>query len=118
MLLKEVNNAGDYGVAEMDGLNVKSIVEKPKRPKSAYAVIGVYFYDASVFKIIKSLKPSKRGELEVTDINNAYVKKKQLSYSILDGFWADCGASVDAYLDAQILMSRFRKIKPKSLVKR
>ena len=118
VLLKEVNNAGDYGVAEMDGLNVKSIVEKPKRPKSAYAVIGVYFYDASVFKIIKSLKPSKRGELEVTDINNAYVKKKQLSYSILDGFWADCGASVDSYLDAQILMSRFRKIKPKSLVKR
>jgi glucose-1-phosphate thymidylyltransferase len=114
VLLKEVGNAKNYGVAEMEGLHVKRIVEKPKRPKSSYAVVGVYFYDSSVFRIIKGLRPSKRGEFEVTDINNAYIKKRQLSYSILDGFWADCGASVDSYLDAQVLMSRLRKLPKKS----
>ena len=118
VLLKEVSNARDYGVAEMDGVKVKKIVEKPKRPKSSYAVVGVYFYDSTVFRIIRGLKPSRRGELEVTDINNAYIKKRQLSYSIVDGLWADSGASIKSYLEAQILMARFRAIKKKSRVKK
>lgn len=118
VLLKEVPNASDYGVAEMDGVKLKKIVEKPRRPKSSYAVVGAYFYDATVFRIIKSLKLSRRGEFEVTDINNAYIKRRQLSYSILDGIWADCGASIEAYLDAQNLMARFRRISKKSRAKR
>jgi len=106
VLLKEVPNARDYGVAEMSGLHIKRIAEKPRIPRSSYAVVGVYFYDSHVFRIIRSLKPSRRGELEVTDVNNAYIKKKQLTYGILDGYWADCGASIDAYLAAQNLMAR------------
>lgn len=110
VLLKEVPNAKDYGVAEMSGLHVKRITEKPRDPKSSYAVVGVYFYDSQVFRIIRSLKPSRRGELEVTDVNNAYIKKRQLTYGILDGFWADCGASIDAYLGAQNTMARAHQL--------
>lgn len=106
VLLKEVPNAREYGVAEMSGLHIKRISEKPRTPRSSYAVVGVYFYDSHVFRIIRNLKPSRRGELEVTDVNNAYIKKRQLTYGILDGFWADCGASIDAYLAAQNLMAR------------
>jgi len=106
VLLKEVPNARDYGVAEFDGLNIRRIVEKPKQPRSSYAVVGVYFYDHHVFKIIKGLRPSRRGELEITDVNNAYIKRHQLTYSIIDGFWADCGESIDAYLAANNLMAR------------
>ena len=106
VLLKEVPNAREYGVAEMSGLHIKRIAEKPRQPRSSYAVVGVYFYDPHVFKIIRGLKPSRRNELEVTDVNNAYIKRKQLTYGILDGFWADCGASIDAYLAAQNLMAR------------
>jgi len=91
-------------------VSIKKIVEKPKRPRSSYAVVGVYFYDRSVFRIIKGLKPSRRGEFEISDVNNAYVKKRQLAYSIIDGFWADCGASIDAYLGAQNLMARAREL--------
>lgn len=111
VLLKEVPNAQDYGVAELEGLNVKRIVEKPKRTKSPYAVVGVYFYDSTVFKIIKGLKPSRRGELEITDVNNAYLKRHQLTYGIIDGFWADCGASVDAYLAANNLMANAHAVR-------
>jgi len=110
VLLKEVPNARDYGVAEFDGVNIRRIVEKPKNPRSAYAVVGVYFYDSHVFKVIKGLKPSRRGEYEITDVNNAYVKRHQMTYSIIDGFWADCGASIDAYLAANNLMARAHEL--------
>jgi glucose-1-phosphate thymidylyltransferase len=110
VLLKEVPNARDYGVAEFDGVNIRRIVEKPKQPRSSYAVVGVYFYDSSVFRIIKGLRPSRRGEYEVTDVNNAFVKRRQLTYSIIDGFWADCGASIDAYLAANNLIARSREL--------
>jgi glucose-1-phosphate thymidylyltransferase len=111
ILLKEVPNARDYGVAEMDGVSIKRIVEKPKRPRSSYAVVGVYFYDSSVFRIIKGLKPSRRGEYEITDVNNAFIKKRQMTYGIIDGFWADCGASIDAYLAANNLMARAHELR-------
>jgi glucose-1-phosphate thymidylyltransferase len=91
LLLKKVSDPQRFGVAEISGTRVVGIKEKPKKPKSNYAVTGIYFYDADVFDIIRTLKPSARGEYEVTDINNAYLAKKQLAYDILDGWWSDAG---------------------------
>jgi glucose-1-phosphate thymidylyltransferase len=91
ILLKEVHDPERYGVAELDGAKIRSIEEKPKQPKSSYAVTGIYMYDASVFDIIKKLKPSSRGELEITDVNNAYIEQGQLTYDILQGWWTDAG---------------------------
>lgn len=91
VLLKEVPDPQRYGVAEvMDG-RVLSIEEKPARPKSSYCVTGIYMYDARVFEIIKTLKPSGRGELEITDVNNAYLRRGSLTYDILPGWWTDAG---------------------------
>ena len=91
LLLKQVSDPHRFGVAEIRDDQVLSIEEKPARPKSNYAIIGVYFYDASVFDIIRTLKPSGRGELEITDVNNAYIRKGQLAYDVLDGWWTDAG---------------------------
>ena len=91
VLLKEVDDPQRFGVAEVIGDKVVNIVEKPKEPKSSFAVTGIYFYDNSVFETIKTLKPSARGELEVTDINNAYIAKNQLTYDIIEGWWSDAG---------------------------
>ena len=91
VLLKEVENPQRFGVAEISNNKVLSIVEKPKRPKTNYAVTGIYFYDNTVFDIIKTLKPSGRGELEITDVNNAYISRNQLEYDILAGWWTDAG---------------------------
>ncbi|MFM9276981.1 sugar phosphate nucleotidyltransferase [Paenibacillus jiagnxiensis] len=91
ILLKEVHDPERYGVAELDGAKIRSIEEKPKQPKSSYAVTGIYMYDASVFDIIKNLKPSSRGELEITDVNNAYIEQGELTYDILQGWWTDAG---------------------------
>lgn len=91
ILLKEVPDADRFGVAEIVGPRVIGIEEKPRVPKSNYAVIGVYFYDATVFEKIHRLKPSGRGELEITDVNNFYVQEGTLSYEILAGWWTDAG---------------------------
>lgn len=91
LLLKKVHDPQRFGVAEISGDKVIGIQEKPKRPKSDYAVTGIYFYDNAVFEIIKTLKPSDRGELEITDVNNAYISKGKLGYDILDGWWSDAG---------------------------
>src|SRR6202047_2696859 len=91
ILLKEVQDAERFGVAEIRGNSVVNIEEKPRNPKSNYAVIGVYLYDATVFQKIRRLKPSGRGELEITDVNNFYVKEGNLTYEILDGWWTDAG---------------------------
>jgi len=91
ILLKEVQDAERFGVAEIRGDRVVGIQEKPSNPKSNYAVIGVYLYDASVFQKIRRLKPSGRGELEITDVNNFYVEEGNLTYEILDGWWTDAG---------------------------
>jgi len=91
LLLKEVPDPQRFGVAEISESKVVGIEEKPKEPKTNYAVTGIYFYDSNVFDIIKSLKPSARGELEVTDINNVYINKGQLKYDILEGWWTDAG---------------------------
>ncbi|MGL6074450.1 MAG: sugar phosphate nucleotidyltransferase [Fimbriiglobus sp.] len=89
--LKEVHDPGRYGVAELNGENVVSIVEKPAEPKSNYAVVGIYIYPPDVFNVIKTLKPSGRGELEITDVNNYYLKQGRMGYSVLDGYWTDAG---------------------------
>ncbi len=91
LLLKRVTDPHRFGVAEMGEGKVLGIEEKPKHPKSDHAIIGVYFYDASVFDVIRTLKPSGRGELEITDVNNAYIRKGQLAYDVLDGWWTDAG---------------------------
>jgi glucose-1-phosphate thymidylyltransferase len=91
VMLKKVPNPQRFGVAQVSGDRIIGIEEKPKKPKSDYAIIGIYFYDASVFDIIRELKPSARGELEITDVNNAYIAKNQLAYDILEGWWTDAG---------------------------
>ena len=95
IFLKTVDNPREYGVAELKGQLVKNIVEKPKNPKSNYAVIGIYMYDARVWGILKTLKPSGRGELEITDVNNAYIKNDQMTYEIVRGWWGDAGSSIE-----------------------
>ena len=91
-----------FGVPEIKGDMIVSIEEKPKKPKSNYCVTGIYMYDAEVFEIIKTLKPSWRGELEITDVNNAYIKKGELTYDILKGWWTDAG-TFDSLLRASTL---------------
>ncbi len=91
ILLKEVPDPKRYGVAELDGERVLSIEEKPDHPKSNYAVTGVYFYDNQVFDCIKTLKPSGRGELEITDVNNFYIKEGLMASAQMKGWWTDAG---------------------------
>jgi len=91
ILLKQVPNPQRFGVAEFSNGRIINIEEKPEKPKSDYVVTGIYFYDLSVFDIIRRLVPSARGELEITHVNDAYIKKGQLAYDILDGWWTDAG---------------------------
>jgi glucose-1-phosphate thymidylyltransferase len=91
VILKEVHDPHRFGVAELQGDKVIGIEEKPKNPKSNYAVTGIYFYDNEVFKIIKTLKPSARGELEITDVNNHYIKNNTLTFGKFKGWWSDAG---------------------------
>src|SRR6266436_6333592 len=104
--LKEVANPRAYGVADLRGDRIVRIVEKPARPRSNYAVIGIYMYDPHVFDIIRTLKPSGRGELEITDVNNAYLRRGQLHYDVLDGWWADAGASHQKLLETGVQVAR------------
>ena len=91
ILLKEVNDAERFGVAEVSGSRIVGIEEKPAKPKSNLAVTGIYMYDATVFDKIKTLVPSGRGELEITDVNNAYIREGSMGFSYLDGWWTDAG---------------------------
>lgn len=91
ILLKKVHDPNRFGVPELDGERVLQIEEKPENPKSDFAVIGVYFYDGGVFDIIKTLKPSGRGELEITDVNNHYIDRDEMTWNELDGWWTDAG---------------------------
>jgi glucose-1-phosphate thymidylyltransferase len=103
ILLKEVPNPQRFGVPVLEGDRVVRIEEKPQHPRSAYAVTGIYFYDAAVFSIIKTLKPSGRGELEITDVNNAYIKAGQLTWDILEGWWTDAGTIESLFLANQLV---------------
>jgi glucose-1-phosphate thymidylyltransferase len=104
ILLKEVPDAERFGVAEIRAENVIAIEEKPKTPRSNYAVVGIYLYDATVFQKIRRLKPSGRGELEITDVNNFYIQEGTLTYQVLDGWWTDAGTS-ESLLRASNLVS-------------
>jgi glucose-1-phosphate thymidylyltransferase len=105
ILLKEVADAQRFGVAEIRGNHVISIEEKPQVPKSNYAVIGVYMYDSTVFQKIQRLKPSGRGELEITDVNNFYIQERTLTYQVLDGWWTDAG-TFESLLRASDLVAK------------
>ncbi len=91
VLIKEVPDPHRFGVAELKDGKIISIEEKPKIPRSNFAVTGIYMYDQEVFEIIKTLRPSSRGELEITDVNNAYIQRGELTYDILKGWWTDAG---------------------------
>ncbi len=91
LLIKEVPDPQRYGVPEIENGKILSIEEKPENPKSSYCVTGIYMYDEKIFEVIPSLQPSKRGELEITDVNNYYLQQNKLSYDILEGWWTDAG---------------------------
>lgn len=91
VLLKEVDDPGRFGVATVEGGKIVRIVEKPQNPESRFAVTGIYFYDESVYDIIAGLRPSARGELEITDVSNAYLARGELTYDLLPGWWTDAG---------------------------
>lgn len=91
IFLKEIEHPKRFGVAEIKNNNLVQIVEKPENPKSNLAVTGLYLYGSEVFDIIRTLKPSERGELEITDVNNHYIKKREMDYSIVEGYWGDMG---------------------------
>jgi len=91
VLLKEVGDPERYGIAALDEYHVLSIEEKPNNPKTNFAVVGMYFYDNKVFNIIQNLTPSERGELEITSVNNAYIKLNELKYDVVKGRWTDAG---------------------------
>jgi glucose-1-phosphate thymidylyltransferase len=105
ILLKQVPDAERFGVAELAGDRVVGIEEKPRKPKSNYAVTGIYMYDATVFDKIKTLVPSSRGELEITDVNNAYVNEGTMTFSFLEGWWTDAG-TFDSLLRAANLVAQ------------
>jgi len=108
IFLKEVPDPQRFGVALVEGNRVVEIEEKPKEPKSNLAVTGLYMYDSRVFEIIRDLKPSHRGELEITDVNNAYIRMNEMRYSMLDGFWSDAG-TFESLMRASLLVQQWRK---------
>ncbi|MBE3099652.1 MAG: NTP transferase domain-containing protein [Planctomycetes bacterium] len=105
VFLKAVDNPHAYGIAEVKGKRIVRITEKPKRPRSNLAVIGVYMYGPDVFEVIPTLKPSARGELEITDVNNHYAAAGTMTCEIVEGWWADAGESVDSWVEANRLVA-------------
>jgi glucose-1-phosphate thymidylyltransferase len=103
VLLKKVSDPDRYGIAAMDEEHIIEIEEKPHSPKTDYAVVGVYMYDSEVFNIIKNIKPSDRGEYEITSVNNEYVKRGKLEYDIVKGRWMDTG-TFESYLEANKIL--------------
>jgi glucose-1-phosphate thymidylyltransferase len=108
ILLKKVPDAERFGVAEIADNRIVNIEEKPKRPKSDFAVTGIYMYDATVFEKIRTLVPSGRGELEITDVNNAYIREGAMTFSFLEGWWTDAG-TFDSLLRAGNLVAQSRQ---------
>ena len=105
ILLKKVPDPQRFGVPEIDGNKVLRIEEKPANPKSDFAVIGIYFYDSTVFDIIQTLVPSGRGELEITDVNNHYINRGEMTWNELEGWWTDAG-TFGSLLNASNLVAK------------
>ncbi len=110
ILLKQVEDAERFGVAEMAGGKIVGIEEKPKHPKSNYAVTGIYMYDETVFDKCRTLTPSRRGELEITDVNNGYIREGTMTYAHLDGWWTDAG-TFDSLLRAGNLVAETSRLR-------
>jgi glucose-1-phosphate thymidylyltransferase len=107
ILLAEVEHPESYGVPLIEGERIIFIQEKPQYPRSRYAVTGIYMYDSAVWDVVRTLRPSGRGELEVTDINNAYIDRGAMEFDLLDCWWGDAGESIDAYAQTfQLLAER------------
>ena len=109
ILLKEVDDPQRFGVAEIRNGRVAGIEEKPSNPKSNYAVTGIYMYDSRVFEIIETLKPSGRGELEITDVNNEYIHRNEMTYAILEGWWTDAGTFSSLQTANALVADRYRE---------
>jgi glucose-1-phosphate thymidylyltransferase len=106
--VEEPEHLRHLGVAVMDGDRVTEIVEKPQSPPSTFAVTGIYFYDAEVWDVLPTLKPSGRGELEITDVNNWYVGRGSMEADVVEGFWGDAGESIQAYYEVNDFVRRTR----------
>jgi glucose-1-phosphate thymidylyltransferase len=106
IMLKQVPDPERFGVPVFQGQKLVTIEEKPKQPKSSYAVIGIYFYDSSVFTRARELKPSARGELEITDVNNSYLREGKLNYSVLDGWWTDAGTFESLFRASELVRQK------------
>ncbi len=112
VVVKEVGEPERYGVAAMDERQIVDIEEKPSNPKSSFAVVGLYFYDAQVWDILRAVKPSPRGEMEITSVNNAYIERNQLLFDVCEGRWTDAG-TFDSWMEASRLMfDNDNRIKP------
>ncbi|MDD5504384.1 MAG: sugar phosphate nucleotidyltransferase [Candidatus Omnitrophica bacterium] len=111
IMIKKVSDPQRFGVVEFtrSGNKILRITEKPAKPKTKYAVTGIYMYDGSVFDIIKDLRPSKRGELEITDVNNVYIKRGLMHYDILTGFWTDSGTFKSLLRANNLAAKKFNK---------
>jgi len=109
IFLKEVRDPGRFGVAQIKDDKVVNIEEKPKKPKSKFAVTGLYIYDSKVFDYIRKCKPSGRDELEITDVNNFYIKSKTMRWCMLDGFWSDAGTFESLYHTTRYWANKRRK---------
>ncbi|MFH1779294.1 MAG: sugar phosphate nucleotidyltransferase [Candidatus Omnitrophota bacterium] len=110
ILLKEAEDPERFGVAEIKGSRIIKITEKPKHPKSNLIVTGIYMYDSKVFDIIKTLKPSKRGELEITDVNNRYIERGEMTFDILKGWWTDCGTFESLFRANKLVAQKLGKL--------
>lgn len=109
VLIKKVSDPQRFGVAKINDGKIVSIEEKPKHPKSNFIITGIYMYDYKVFEVIKTLKPSARGEMEITDVNNFYLKNNELYYDILSGWWSDCGLFETLYHAANLVRHQILK---------
>ena len=114
ILLKEVTDAERFGVAEISGDRILGIEEKPPKPKSNFAVTGIYLYDESVWQKVKTLQPSARGELEITDVNNAFIREGSMTFSYIDGWWTDAG-TFESLLRAANLVAKSQKVSPNAI---
>ena len=106
IFLKEVPDPKRFGIAEVQENKVVNIEEKPENPKTNLAVTGLYIYDSNVFNIVKTLKPSQRGELEITDVNNAYIKENKMSFEVVKGFWSDAGTFSSLHRTANFMKEK------------
>lgn len=109
VLLKKVSDPERYGVAALDERHILEIEEKPARPKSAFAVLGLYFFDDRVFDVIRDIRPSARGEYEITAVNNAYIARRELQYDVYEGQWTDAG-TFESLIEANRLLSETRNV--------